>query len=409
MEENEEVLEEYKELEEEISTYKQELNTRAGDALSELRKPSRVSEEFTGDFASLVEQMSILKLPKSTSEEFFTELAESETCVCGRKVTEEHREKIRNNADHYLSEEDIGVLNALKEQLRNVSDVADLDTTFDEIRSIRTNLKKAQMRQDGLDLEDPELEARKTELTEQIEQLKYEREEKRDILDLITTDDKAKRDRYELGWRDNIIEAKREVKKYRDKVETATSTVAFSKKADKLSNILDTFISRSLGELKRNQIARTNERLTQILGLSEVQIGSIEESIQLEGRSGSSEGQALSVAYAYLSTLFEGSAVDLPFIIDSPAVSLDHKVRREVASIITDLFDQPIAFVISTEKEGFVESLEPRQRDGEADIQYFTIHKTETPGEVEKHTDEEFFMEFTSEEEANEPQDSARA
>jgi len=164
-----------------------------------------------------------------------------------------------------------------------------------------------------------------------------------------------------------------------------------------------------LGELKRDQIARTNERLTQILGLSEVQIGSIEESIQLEGRSGSSEGQALSVAYAYLSTLFEGSAVDLPFIIDSPAVSLDHKVRREVASIITDLFDQPIAFVISTEKEGFVESLEPRQRDGEADIQYYTIHKTETPGEVKKHTDEEFFMEFTSEEEANEPQDSARA
>ena len=31
--------------------------------------------------------------------------------------------------------------------------------------------------------------------------------------------------------------------------------------------------------------------------------------------------------------------------------------------------------------------------------QYYTIHKTETPGVVRKHTDEEFFMEFTSEEE----------
>ncbi|MDS0223464.1 AAA family ATPase [Haloarcula sp. S1AR25-5A] len=397
--EDKEALERYKELEEEIQRLQTKLQSDASDLLDDMRRPSAVSTGFNEDFSELLEHMTILKLPKSTSEEFFNELAEGEACICGRILNEEHREKIRKNAEEYLSDEDIGVLNTLKEQLRNTAEVEDFESRFESLSDTRQQLKENEMEQDQLDLDDPELEERKQELTEEIESERNARDEKQQKVDLLTTDDKGQRERFDLDWKTNIPEAKREVNKYKEKVEQASDTVKFSKQADKLEKLFDEFIDRSLSELKERQIQETNERLKQILGLSEVQIESVDDSIKLRGKSGSSEGQSLSVAYAYLSTLFEGSQVDMPFIIDSPAVSLDHKVRREVATIISGLFDQLVAFVISTEKEGFVQNLEPRSHNGSADIQYYTAHKTETPGVVRKHMDRDFFMEFTSEEE----------
>jgi hypothetical protein len=247
-----------------------------------------------------------------------------------------------------------------------------------------------------LGLSDEGLEEQKQDLTRQIESEKTDRDNKRRKVELLTTDDKGLKQRHSLGWKKNIPEAKREVTKYKNKVESATDTVTFSSQAEKLNTIFDDFVSQAVTEVKRDQITKTNQRLDRILKRSSVQIESINDSINLKNKSGSSEGQSLAVAYAYLSTLFEGSAVDMPFVIDSPAVSLDHKVRSEVAPIISQLFDQVIAFVISTEKEGFVENLEPVS---ENDITYYTVYKTDKPGELRTHTDKDFFMRFTSEEE----------
>lgn len=397
--EDKEALERYKQLEQEIQRLQTKLQSDASDLLDDMRRPSALSSGFNQDTSELLRHMTILKLPKSTSQEFFNELAEEETCICGRELNEQHKEDIRENSKKYLSDEDIGVLNTLKDQLRNTAEVEDFDSRFELLSDTRQQLKQREMEQDQLDLDDPELEQKKQELTEQIESKRNARNEKQEKVDLLTTDDKGQRERFDLDWKTNIPEARREVNKYEEKVQQASDTVKFSKQADKLEELFDEFISRSLSELKMRQIQETNERLKQILGLSEVQIESIDDSIKLRGKSGSSEGQSLSVAYAYLSTLFEGSQVDIPFVIDSPAVSLDHKVRREVATIISGLFDQLVAFVISTEKDGFVQNLEPRQHNESEDIQHYTVHKTETPGVVKKYTDRDFFMTFTSEEE----------
>jgi DNA repair exonuclease SbcCD ATPase subunit len=397
--EDKETLERYQELEDEIDQYQTEINQLSDEILTAIRRPAQLSPRFKKDFEELLEHMTVLQLPKSTSEEFFNELAQDDSCICGRKIDEKHQKAIEKNAEMYLSDEDIGVLNTLKEQLRNAPASVDFERKFDRLDEVRSELKYSEMEQDGLNLDDPELENKKQKLTENIESKRSEIEEKKEMLELLTTEDKGLKQRYGLSWKDNIPEAKREVKKYTQKVQKATGTVEFGEQAEKMKDILDEFIDESIHEMKSKQITKTNQRLKNILGLSEVQIESINESIQIKNRGGISEGQSLSVAYAYLSTLFEGSAVDMPFIIDSPAVSLDHKVRSEVASRITGLFDQLIAFVISTEKEGFVENLSPKINNDTEDIQYFTIYKTETPGIVEKHTNKQKFMNFTSEEE----------
>ena len=393
---DQEALKKYKKYQDEIKELETTLQTDSRRLLDDMRVPSKLSSSFHDDFTMLLEHMRVLRLPKSTSKEFFSELAEQDRCVCGRDLDEKHRDEIRENAEKFLSDEDVGVLNALKERLGSISEPVALDEELDKLRETREELKKYEMQRNQLGLSDDDLEKEKQDLTRQIESEKTERDNKEQKVELLTTDDKGLRQKHNLDWEKNIPAAKREVTKYKKKVQAATDTVTFSAQAEKLDKIFDEFVNQAVAEVKRNQISKTNQRLNQILKRSSVQIDSIDDSINLKNKSGSSEGQSLAVAYAYLSTLFEGSAVDMPFVIDSPAVSLDHKVRSEVAPIISQLFDQVIAFIISTEKEGFVENLEPATDN---DINYYTVYKTDSPGELRMYDDKDFFMEFTSEEE----------
>jgi hypothetical protein len=396
---DQDALKKYKEYESEIKDLETKLHTESNAIIEDMRTPSKLSSDFYEDFEELLTHMKILKLPKSTSKEFFVELADEPTCVCGRDLDEDHREEIRENAERFLSDEDVGVLNSLKERLGSISEPAALESRLDELSDARNELKKYEMQQTQLDLNDEDLEEKKQKLTRDIENERTERDRKKRKIKLLTTDDKGLRQKHGLDWENNIPAAKREKTKYEQKVEEATDTVTFSAQAEKLEQIFEEFVERTVETAKAEQIQKTNERLERILKRSSVQIESIDDSINLRNKSGSSEGQSLAVAYAYLSTLFEESAVDMPFVIDSPAVSLDHKVRREVAPTISGLFDQVIAFIISTEKSGFVENLDPAHADG---IKYYTVYKTEKPGELATNTDQDFFMDFTSEEEEKE-------
>lgn len=93
-----------------------------------------------------------------------------------------------------------------------------------------------------------------------------------------------------------------------------------------------------------------------------------------------SEGQSLSVAYAFLTSLLSDAPYSLPFVVDSPVVSLDNSNRREVGDLIPGLFDQMIMFVISSERDGFAESFYRRGND----VRYLTISRLEGQVRIEE-------------------------
>jgi ABC-type arginine transport system ATPase subunit len=289
----------------------------------------------------------------------------------------------------------VGVLNALKERLKDPESPVDTDSELSEVSEKRMALQTKQTQLDQLDIGDKEIEKQSDELLKQIEQLKTKKKRVNEKLNYLRVADPQQQEVLGVDWNTNIPLAKDAVDKYEKKLAQATGTVQFKLKSEKADELFEEFVNRALDTEKELQIEQSNARLNKILSRSSVQIDSIEDSIKLKNRDGASEGQSLAVAYAYLSSLFEDSSVDIPFVIDSPAVSLDHKVRTEVAPIITNLFDQVIAFVISTEKEGFVENMLP---DGDQELNYYTIYKTGQDGEVAVHTDRDFFMEFESEE-----------
>lgn len=389
--ENQEQLEKDKRLEREIQELRNDIESSTNTLLERMRKPSKLHQRFNDDMGDLVDNMDNAELPKPTSQEFFTELSNRPKCICGREIDEEHAEKILDNAEHYLSEEDIGVLNLLKERLRNASDFDDYEDKFDDLESNREEFEGKKQEKARVDLDDPDMNQRLQEITEEKKDEEDQKKKKEQELRELTSTDKNEREELGLNWKNNIHLCRQKVEQRTHKVREASNTVNFGKRADILEDIFEDFIDKYLTKLKEDQIEETNERLQKILGLSEVQIEDIDSSIRIEGKDDVSEGQRLSVAYAYLSTLFEDSAVNVPFIIDSPAVSIDYEKRAEVAPIISDLFDQLVIFVISSEREHFVSELDS------GDIEYCTVHRTEIPGEVEKSLDKDYFMNFQSE------------
>ena len=60
-------------------------------------------------------------------------------------------------------------------------------------------------------------------------------------------------------------------------------------------------------------------------------------------------------------------------MVDSPAGSIDLRVREQVAQLVPKLSPQFVAFVISAEREGFLDALE---NSVDSKIQYVTLFRS---------------------------------
>lgn len=79
-----------------------------------IRQPQVLTNQFCADLKELKHQLDVLKLPESTSKQFFTELLTEEVCICGRPMTEAAKAEIGKKSKAYLGDEVSGFLNALK-------------------------------------------------------------------------------------------------------------------------------------------------------------------------------------------------------------------------------------------------------------------------------------------------------
>ena len=63
------------------------------------------------------------------------------------------------------------------------------------------------------------------------------------------------------------------------------------------------------------------------------------------------------LATLFLTTLLDRGKHQFPLLVDSPANGLDGASRREIGKLIPQLCHQFVAFTISTEREGFTNTL----------------------------------------------------
>jgi DNA sulfur modification protein DndD len=127
------------------------VNAKVTEIFEEIRDPHRISEMFCAGLVELKSHLDKLKLPRSTSKEFFYELASesNKECICGTILDEEKRRAIIEKSDEYLAEDDTGILNSIKSDIGQIANntssyyIEEMDKKIAELNSairLRDNL-----------------------------------------------------------------------------------------------------------------------------------------------------------------------------------------------------------------------------------------------------------------------------
>ena len=358
-------------------------------ALSTFRVPAKLAARVLDRLHALGAKLNHLKLPKTISSEFFRELAQQERCVCGREISPAESQTILERADLYLADDQIAVINKMKLALRECkADDAVFDQTAEVLKkALRLRLENSraldQVELDLVDAGDTEVEAWRAELS-QISNKLPTLEEK---LERLSTREPTRQRSLGCNAENNLPMCEAELKRSEGKLATATNTRNFTHQAGVTRRLLGQLIARSLDGLREHVRAATNEKLAVLAPSEALRVAKIGGSLELEAaglaqKEGVSEGQSLAVAYAFLTSLLSDAPYQLPFIVDSPAVSLDTAVRREVGELIPDLFGQMIMFVISSEREGFADAFYAREG-----VRFLTIWRNGAAAEAREGLD----------------------
>lgn len=367
--------------------------TRAtiSEVVAAIKNPCAFSVVVAERLANLKQSLDQVKLPESAAREFFTELAQQDTCVCGRPLTEESREAIRTRARQYLGSENVALLNAMKTQIADEVDrdpgrhEEELAHLFGRLQEDVRSLSECRTQRDAIEAEaatgDPDLESVRLE----IEELRQREKELEGALKRFDDPTETAHDKETEG----ITVLRRRLTEAEQALAEITDTLEIKAKRDILIRILKSAQERGRITLGREICKEANERISHLMPDNRIRIRAIDRCLLLEGQEAGSTGENLSVAYAFLSTLFSRAEHRLPFVVDSPANPIDLQVRAEVAGLIPKLATQFVAFTISSERPGFLDPLEQEMDGG---IQYVTLFRKGNP-DLEVQAREEERME----------------
>ena len=342
----------------------QHVHASAQATLERFRDSHLLHPSFLSRLNDLRENLDRLKLPASTSKQFFDELLQEEHCICGRVMDESARAQVAMRADSYMGEDTSGFLNNLKGDVENFRTYLthtewETDATVD---SLMVALEQGELADIELRSLNAEFAAAGGDVMSQLQEkaaLLYGQIEKRkNQLEQLC---RKPNDRD----KDQSIEsitciAYLEVMKLAQErtIADISNTVQLREQVQLLKKILKRAQDIARLKIKENLRNQCNERLQSVLGRDPIFIEKIEDHLTLRNQSGASVGQTLSIGYTFLSTLLHRGQHDFPFVVDSPANPLDLEIRREVAKLVPDLCAQFVALTTSSEREGFTTTIE---------------------------------------------------
>lgn len=336
--------------------------------------PQNLSGVFATSILNLKLGLDRVKLPEAAAREFFEELCDEPECICGREINPEIANTIRAKASQYLGSDDVSLLNSLKTAIDEAvghdpqkhrlalnDQVEVLTEKVREVNEARTLVEELTQKASEMDPRvkqaQDEIERLTRELKEaELNRAKYDSEENPAQIDGI----------YGLDvLRNRLVEAEQYLAEI-------TGTLAIRQKTAVIKSILDDAYNSATKKISAELVEETNDNLKKWLPNNNLEVESIHGHLRLKGKSKGSVGENLSVAYGFLSTLFNRTTHSLPFIVDSPAGALDNTVRRSIGETIPRLSGQFVTFIISSERQKFIDEGIERATN---DIQYITIFR----------------------------------
>ena len=374
-----------------------DIQVATSQAVLAFRNPATLSSAVTARLTDLGATLTRARLPRSVSSDFFEEVADEGECICGRPIGAAERTVLSQRKEQYLAQDQISAIATMKDRL-NSSDVATTsfldccDTLQDQLESRQANEKAmARLKIEAAERGDHDmrpLTRREGEIERSLATLETD-------IECLETTDPQKQLAYQCTKKTNIPLARRDRDECQATLDQVEASYRLSRQRDRLLDHLKRVETKALTDLREVIRRETNDRLATLVQMEDLRVEKIDGALELSSSKASSkddvsEGQSLSVAYAFLTALLSKAPFELPFIVDSPAVSLDLDVRKEVSRVIPTLFEQMILFVISSEQAAFAENFYERE-----DTQFVTLRQSAN-GHVETHYGLEEFRHQTT-------------
>lgn len=366
------------------------VDVKITEIVSLVKTPYLVSEGLCNRMYEFGDAMKKLKLPKSSSKDFFAELAYAEKCVCDRCIGEKERDAILKNAERYLGSDHQAVLNNIKSVLMGSTYDERLVAAFEELGKLQE--QKTRLNARFADVEDklikaggPQVEQLQSEIEVLIGQISSAQTQLK-IIESKDEDDET------LTEENNLHKARRADAEYEVKIASTTKTNAALRKKNVVQDLVNEIKTQATAALKEEIIKKANDKISRVIKDDFIEIESIDGYIKLKDREGASDGQTLSIGYCFLGTLFEEAELEFPFVIDSPTGKMDFDKRQAVADIIPVVFNQMIAFVQSAEVKCFADRFYKN-----TDTQYLTIVASKDTEEIAIHKGIAFFDSYQRE------------
>lgn len=366
------------------------IDVKITEIVSLVKTPYLVSDTLCERMYEFGAAMKKLKLPKSSSKDFFTELAHAEKCVCDRCIGENERNAILKNAERYLGSDHQAVLNNIKSVLMGSAYDERLATAFEELGKLQE--QKTRLNARFADVEDKLIKAggpQVEQLQSEIEALIGQISSAQTQLVIIESKDE---DDETLTEENNLYKARLADAEYEVKIASTTKTNAALRKKNIVQGLVNEIKTQATAALKEDIIKKANDKISRVIKDDFIEIESIDGYIKLKDREGASDGQTLSIGYCFLGTLFEEAELEFPFVIDSPTGKMDFDKRQAVADIIPIVFNQMIAFVQSAEVKCFADRFYKN-----TDTQYITIVASKDTEEIAIHKGITFFDSYQRE------------
>lgn len=373
-------------LSDEAEDFAHDIQTATSAALLAYRNPATLSPTIRSSLTNLGTVLTNARLPKSVSWDFFGEIAAKDKCICGRPIGQREREVLARGKEQYLAQDQISAIAMMKDRLNSsasseTSFLGVCETLHGKLEDLQANQKAmARLRQEAEERGDEDIGP----LTDREDEIKIELAALATNIERLESADPAKQRAHQCTVKTNIPLARKQRDECKATLDEVEASFRLSRQRDLLIDQLSRIESQALEELREVIRVETNDRLKTLIKMEELRVKRIDGALELESDKSSSkddvsEGQSLSVAYAFLTALLSKAPFELPFIVDSPAVSLDLDVRKEVSKVIPTLFDQMIFFVISSEQAAFAESFYQLE-----DTRFITLCKA-PDGRIETH------------------------
>ena len=346
---------------EELQNAQAETNKFLKETYEKIINPSLINEKILNNLISFKNNLTKKKLPKNASKIWFDEIIEDNICICGREICEEHKKKILENKENFLGDELTNTINSIKTSIddRSKIDVMDDNGWLDDSivnlkksnRSLKNVTQKIQLFEEEKKKHSPpeikKLYNEKTKLDKQLDNLDKILNTLNEAYDINNSSDEKTR---------SISSLKFQYEKIKDEIASIKGTVDERNKIKKLSEILDSVKNITREEQKKILIKECNKKLDKLWN-GKLKINDITDKIILNGQPIGSEGQGLTVAYIFITSLTTIGGNEFPFIVDSPVGSLDNTRRLIVGKLVPSLIPNFITFVTPSEKSGLTDHL----------------------------------------------------